>query len=297
MEWRKNLNIRVCTCIGILLFLPFLAGRALSQPLIESTPHGIIDWTLGVVWAYGSGSAGGGVAGESLDLQTSAALENARENLLQVLKRVRIDAEDTVEDLSKIDSRTMSQIRDMLAGIEARRAKPAQGARNGVQVSLKMSFRGGFAQLVLPAEIMSIAPLKQVGGKSSPPPPDKPDGLFTGLIVDATRLTAHPAMAPTIMDENGEAIFGSAFASREFAVQRGMTGYAADLETARNDTRVGGHPLVAKALAVSSGRHRCDLVVSNADAARLRKFSEHLLFLRECRVVIVLRPQAVGDRQ
>ena len=294
MEWRKNINLWICACVGALVFSPLLAGRALSQPLIESTPHGIIDWTLGIAWAHGSGSAAGAVVGGSLDKQTSVALDSARENLLRVLRQVRIGAEGTVDDLSKVDARTMSQIRDMVAGTEARHESRAQETQNTVQVSLKMSFRGGFAQLVLPAEIISIAPLKQVGGSSSTSAPSRRADLFTGLIVDGTHLNGKPAMAPKIMDENGEEIFGSAFASREFAVQRGMTGYAADLETARNDSRVGRNPLVAKALAVKSPQ-RCDMVISNADAARLRKFSEHLLFLRECRVIIVLSPNAVGD--
>jgi hypothetical protein len=148
----------------------------------------------------------------------------------------------------------------------------------------------------LPPDIKPIATLKQ--GKQSPTslPTENRSEVFTGLIVDATKIAAKPAMAPRILDEKGEEVYGAAFISREFAVQRGAAAYVTDLQTAGLDSRVGQKPLVAKALAVK-GPQSCDIVISNADAARLRKFSEHLLFLKECRVVIVLSPAAAGDTQ
>jgi len=34
----------------------------------------------------------------------------------------------------------------------------------------------------------------------------------------------------------------------------------------------------------------CDFVIKNIDATKLRSASEHLTFLRECRVIIILDP-------
>ena len=41
-------------------------------------------------------------------------------------------------------------------------------------------------------------------------------------IIDAKGLNAKPAMSPKVVDENGQEVYGSAYVSREFAVQQGM---------------------------------------------------------------------------
>jgi hypothetical protein len=109
------------------------------------------------------------------------------------------------------------------------------------------------------------------------------------MVVDARNIQAVPVLAPKILDEKLEEVFGPAFVSREFAVQHGMVRYTTDLLKAKLHPRVSVRPLIVKALkTIWPGR--CDFIISNADAAKLRSASEHLLFMRECRVVIVLDP-------
>jgi hypothetical protein len=107
------------------------------------------------------------------------------------------------------------------------------------------------------------------------------------MVVDARGLQAVPVLAPIVFDENLEEVFGPAYVSREYAVQHGIIRYTTDLWKAKFHPRVSDNPLIVKALKVLSPS-RCDFVISNADAAKLRSASEHLLFMRECRVVIVL---------
>jgi len=107
--------------------------------------------------------------------------------------------------------------------------------------------------------------------------------------VDARTMRAVPVLAPRILDENLEEVFGPAYVSREFAVQQGVARYTTDIWKAKFDTRVSDNPLIAKALKVL-WPGRCDFIISNADAAKLKSASEHLKFLKECRVIIVLDP-------
>ncbi|MCP4693467.1 MAG: hypothetical protein GY859_35845, partial [Desulfobacterales bacterium] len=73
------------------------------------------------------------------------------------------------------------------------------------------------------------------------------------------------------------------------AVRRGVSGYAADFEAARTSERTGPNPLIVKGLrAVAAGG--VNIIISNADAAKIRGSSEHLSFLKKCRVVIVIDP-------
>ena len=115
------------------------------------------------------------------------------------------------------------------------------------------------------------------------PPP------YSGVIIDATGIGAQPSLVPVIVDESGEVVYGSAYVSREFAVSRGMSGYSATLNAARNDPRVGSHPMIVKAVRTRPGGYT-DLVISTADAARLRSSAVHLDFLKACRVSIVIDP-------
>ena len=93
---------------------------------------------------------------------------------------------------------------------------------------------------------------------------------YTGLILDATGIDAQPALVPVVVDELGDVVYGPAFVSREFAVSRGMCAFSASLESARDDRRVGPHPLVIKALRTASSG-ATDLVISTADAGTIAK--------------------------
>jgi len=110
---------------------------------------------------------------------------------------------------------------------------------------------------------------------------------YTGLVVDARGLDIRPAMVPKIIDENHQEVYGSAFVSREYAVQQGMSGYGENLEVIIHNRRVADHPLVVKGLKVAGSGHS-EIVISNADASKLRSTSESLSFLKKCRVVIVI---------
>jgi hypothetical protein len=109
------------------------------------------------------------------------------------------------------------------------------------------------------------------------------------MVVDARGIQAIPVIAPRIFDENLEEVFGPTYASREFAVQEGFARYTTNLWQAKFDLRVSDNPIVVKALK-TLWPGRCDFIISNTDADKLRSASEHLLFLRECKVIIVLDP-------
>ncbi|MEC7424399.1 MAG: hypothetical protein VX844_07340, partial [SAR324 cluster bacterium] len=98
---------------------------------------------------------------------------------------------------------------------------------------------------------------------------------------------AQPAMSPKIYDEEGNELYGSAYVDQEFVQKHGMAGYVRDLDQALANDRVQGTPAVLKALS-SSGANQTDLILSKSDADQLRGLADHLNFLREARVVIVL---------
>jgi len=100
-------------------------------------------------------------------------------------------------------------------------------------------------------------------------------------------LGAVTAMAPKVLDEGGNDVYGEAFISRDYAVQQGVVGYAKSVDQAKGNERVGSNPLILKAIK-ASGKAAADVVISNTDAGKLKDTSIDFGFLKECRVIIVL---------
>ncbi len=285
-----------------------------SHDLIETLEWGSINWTQGAIEATGvmppSEHLFGSLVHEKkfikialndayrklLDKVLTVAFRAGYRNLLAVIKSVRIDADTLVGDLALEDDYIMAEIESMIKSAQV--VKKEYLSDGTVKITLQMSLYGGFSQLVLPQDIKlfeSIKILKKNSDKAASASRSQDAQIdlnsgeknYTGFVVDARNLHANPALTPIIQDENGEDVFGPPVISREFAVQHGICGYSTALKTACQLPRVAGNPLTVKGLR-AKGRGGSIIVISNADASKLRSSSKHLEFLKQCRVVIVM---------
>ena len=269
-------------------------SRAGSE-LIQQQEHGSIDWTAGLVEARGVGSPRKyyyDKPGDKGPKAIATATNKARHNLLETVVKIRINDDYRVIDIIENYPIIMTKLKEMVYDAPELETYRRYLANGSVEVWAQISLRGGFLQLILPPEIRQIESIKQVSPSKNPTRTRKispSEQVFSGLIVDARGLQLTPALSPKILDENLNEVFGPAFVSREFAVQNGMVSYTNQIQQAQTDGRVFGNPLVVKAIR-SVGPGRCDLVISNAHAAKLKRASEHLIFLKECRVIIVTDP-------
>lgn len=292
----RSRQLATACLIMFFTFAPAAAHGADLLSLIEFKDHGSIDWTAGVVTARGLGdpTSYSYQTGTAANRQQaiSEAITKARHNLLETIVGLRIDAQHRVIDIVENYPSIMANLREM-----AYKAPEVENLRSyhydgEVEVWSRMALNGGFSQLILPPDIRQIESIKQVRPRRNPPERSsrrRSPEIHTGMVVDARGIEAVPVIAPRILDENLEEVFGPTYASREFAVQHGVVRYATNIWQAKFDPRVSDNPIVVKALkTVWPGR--CDFIISNADADKLRSASEHLLFLRQCRVIIVLDP-------
>ena len=293
----KKYAILAIAFVGLLI-LPASTYCEQWQNLIEQIGNGSINWTRGVVQAKGIGAPPEKYYGkpQARPMALKAAKLDAIRNLLEVTKGVRISSTTTVKNYVVESDIIMSQVQGMVK--RAQIVHQEYMSDGTVELTMQMNLMGGFAQLILPKEIKqveSIRPIPPVHKellplivkKPSAPAPKPVSEVFTGMVIDARGINARPAMAPKILNENGEEVYGSAYVSREFAVQQGMSGYAKDLTAAQSNPRVTNSPLTVKGLR-TEGHGRSDIVISNADASKLRSASEHLSFLKKCRVMIVV---------
>ncbi len=252
-----------------------------DQDVVEQKTQGVINWSRGVIQAKGIGvlpnKLSNRVKARSTALQ-DATLDACRK-LLEVAKAIRIDGTTVVGDYEGKNDMIMSKIKSMVQRAEV--VKKEYFSDGTVEVTMEMNLRGGFAQLVLPGEIRPLESIRTIT------PVKNSSSVFTGLVVDTRGLGTKPVMAPKILDENAREVYGSAFVSREYAVQQGMSGYSKDLAAAQSNQRVSDNPLTVKGLKTEDVEHS-HVVISNADARRLRSASENLSFMKKCRVIIVV---------
>jgi hypothetical protein len=282
--------------IALLSIAATVGYGADRRPLVEFKENGLINWTTGMVEANGVKAPESytyyGKAPAQQPGTLPEAVSKARHNLLETLVSLRIDADSRVINVVEAFPSVMAQLRSM-----AQRAPEVKPLRKQlydgtVEVWTRMKLSGGFSQLILPPEIRHIEPIKRVQPYkkfSKFKSRSRSTQIHTGLVVDARGLPAIPVLAPRILDETLDEAFGPAYVSREYAVQHGVVSYATDIWQAKFNPRVGDNPLIIKALkTIWPGR--CDFIISNTAAGRLRSHFEHLQFLKECKVVIVLDP-------
>lgn len=247
--------------------------------LIEIKKEGRINWSNYTITTTGVGTPPVKSKSDTHQLALIIAKRAALKKIRQLVQSIRIDSFSTLGALFHKNDIILAEIENL---VKNTRIIDQQVYANGkVRVNMQLSLLGAFSQLILPEEIKQIESIKTI------PPQKKETPIFTGLVVDATGIETRPAMVYKIVDETGQEVYGPTFANRDSAVRQGMIGYIADLAVAQQNKRVTFYPLVLKGLKTYF-EAPSKIVISNKDASKLRGTSEHLDFLRKCRVMIVI---------
>jgi len=294
---KEKIIVSVCmtACVFFLCvelgFCQAITGGSERTQFIEQVgDKGKINWWEGYIDVLGGGAVDPDkIKGSNARLLClRAAKLDAYRNFLEIIKGVQLDSATTVKDFITQSDIINTQVRGVVRG-----AKP-QGEPNYLsdgtcEVTLRVPFAGSFAQIILPKtlDMKPEAAPPSMPAVTTPEKPTAPAVVYTGMVVDARGIQARPAMSPRILDENGKEVYGSMNVDREYAVQQGMSGYARDITAAQSNSRVTNNPVSVKGIK-TEGPGRSDIVISNADAEKIRSASDNLSFLKKCRVMIVL---------
>jgi hypothetical protein len=248
----------------------------------QAGDKGIINYEDGYVEAIGIGAPPERYLGKpnARPMALRAAKLDAYRNILEVIKGVRVDSNTVVRDFMTEND----EIRTSVEGVVRNFTVVNQDYMSDgtIEVTVRMNLSGRLSQTVLPK-----GPEPEPSAAPAPAPAAPTADSVTGLVIDARGLAARPAMSPKIVDENGREVYGSMQVDRQYAIQQGMTGYARDLTAAQSNPRVTSNPLSVKGIR-ADGPGKCDIIISNADAAKVRASAETMNYLQKCRVMIVL---------
>ena len=295
----------ISVMIMMLLLLPILL---LGQGYVQQMgTGGSVDWTSQIIRATGIGAPNPNFP---LAAQRASAIKAAEQdalrNLIATVKGVNLTSETLVENAMLTSDVITTKVSGAIRGY--RKVDTRYLSTGDVEVEIEVPMTGILLDALLPmtfggGTLMTGAVCPTCG---QPWPAGKPmpadmqaaqqgatnmgmaaGGSYTGLIIDARGLGLRPAMAPKVMDEQGDEVYGSRFVSREYAVDIGMAGYEKDINRARSNERVTDNPLIVKGLKVS-GPNRTDVILSADDSARIHNAAANMNFLQHCKVMFVL---------
>lgn len=268
-------------CAGLGFCQEKVSGSEWTQIVEQMGDKGKINWSEGYIEALGIGAPPERYIGkpQARPMALRAARVDAYRNLLEVTKGVRVDSTTVVKDFTVQSDVINAQVEGLIKG--AKVVNQEYMSDGTVEVTVRMPIAGGFSEIIVPRALdkkPEVAP---------PAPPAAAGVVYTGMVIDARGIQARPAMSPRILDENGKEVYGSMNVDREYAVQQGMSGYARDLTAAQSNPRVTNNPVSIKGIK-TEGPGRSDIIISTADAEKIRSATDNLSFLKKCRVMIVL---------
>jgi len=269
--------------IGISIFIYSIA---FSQGVVTQLENGSVDYSAQAINSIGIGFVPTNAvnAGQARRMALRIAKQDALRQLIEIVNGVTLTSETTMSG-AMVDDVINTKVRGFIRG--ARQVgQPKYLSDTSVEVEFTVPMNG-ISDIILPPVTVAAVAANNTGGVGTTAAPTATAGGVSGLIIDARGLKARPAMAPRILDQNGNAIYGPGKYDRKYAVSNGVAGYSKTLEAAQKDPRVTGNPLVIKGVAIS-GTNRTDIVVSNSDVSRIDVADRNGNILKDCRVLILL---------
>ena len=283
--WISPTIISVAILCSVVPVAAQAAGEGAGHYTDMVTPNGRADWTTGIVTAKGIGIPPKNPVSalQSKEMARTAAWAVALRNLLEVVKGVRVDSTTTVNNFVTTNDEVRTRVEGMVKG--AKLVKEQEMPDGSFETTVEMKLTGDLSGVVLPKSSPRTDPLPQY---------KKPvvDGhtiskSYSGLVVDARGTGAQTALAPRIMNEQGDEAYSVAYVEQRGVAEQGIAVYVSDLPSAQANPRVTNTPLVVKALR-TSGNNRTDLVVSDADVQTIHGVPDHFKFLKQAKVLVIL---------
>ena len=263
-----------------------------SVSLMQSA-HAAAMWDEGMITAEGFGTPPAGVYGSRANIMARrAAIVDAQRNLAEQVSGVQVDAETTVENFVTISDVVRTRVSALVKGAAVVEEQLMSDGSYRVVMSMPMYGMQGLSSAIMPAIRPNTPP--------TPPPTVisatitaqiQTSGIgYTGVIVDASGMGLKPSFSPVIYDTNGRAIYGVSNINYDQAISQGMVGYSSSLYDAKTLPRVGGSPLVVKAVQVRGGNNSTNpvnVVVSVDDGDRILAANAQSSMLMNGNVVFV----------
>ena len=255
------------------LFVFLLAFSSLTLAY-HSTQYGEINIQRGYIETVGKAVAPDNVSTQAQAklLAREGAILMGRTRMLELLEGVKIDAKTTMVNMMA-NQKVNQEVSGVVQG-----AHIVEGSENWDGEIYTIRLRKPIK------EVYKIVYQERKERFTKRPPKRKTE--YTGLVIDAREVDLTPQVMFEILNEYGNVVYSAAKAHYQPAVDRGLTGFASSIETAKEDSRTGSNPLVVEAID-TEGTANTNVVVSRQDGERIKYHLDETEVFRNVRVIIV----------
>ena len=259
--------------------------------LLDDRNSGRIDWSTGTVISYGVSEIdfkagipsdpdlGDGISLTEARIQAyKKAREKASENLVVLMKKIRVDSERMLYDLIEKNRIFRQRISEVIGTKAVMRDYPAGFHRSGCSAELRLRD----IILAIPVHF----PMHEFPSRLDNPI----QTAYTGLVIDARGMAVTPMLFPVIYNRDGLEVYGRDFIEAKSA-EKGIVAYAFTEREARGDI-AGDRPYYAAAIKELNG---CP-VLSDRDIKKIFSHRETLNNLKKCRVIFIIDKKSAGEQ-
>jgi len=268
-----------------LICLLLLQGFAFSQQdILQTFDEGVLNWTNLTIYVTGKGRPDPELSPAQYRLSALiSARKDATESILEILKNINLTSELRVGQLIEKSEAIKAQIEKIIDDLQIM-GKPRHMLDGTVEIDVEFHLFDEFLNVVLPQNGDKLAEFISDESSGEDNALENQVYSYTGLIVDCRGLQVDFALAPKVLDEQGQEVYGPGWVNHKIALTAGIVQYVRDEDKAF--ARVGEVPIKIKGLHIT-GTGRCDVIIANADAVRLLN-KDNLNFLNMCKVAFLV---------
>jgi hypothetical protein len=257
-----------------------------SSASIKPLPLGTVDWGKGVIVAHGEWRVAMSAEGLPVDHDSGTVIslnrgrvdayrrarERAIENMVQLVKGIRVDADTMFADLLERNDAVQSRIVNLIAGRVKVREFPMDFSTTGCRVEIPIGD-------LLPA-LPYTYPSDEFPSRIDNPVHTN----YTSLIIDARGLNVEPMILPSIFNEEGLEVYGRFMVDIRHATKHGIVAYASNHDGAMKNRTAGDHPYYTMAIREIKG---CP-VLADRDVRKIFSGTGTIEQLKKCRVIFII---------
>ncbi len=291
----KKTLVYLTICTLLIAGLPLIvsanpAPTDVNVPVTAVEPvgaNGSIDWDKGTVEAVGFGipSSLSRSPAQAKLMARRVAITEARRNLLEAIRGVKIDAETTVQNLEIANDTAKIKISGMVNSAKIINEQQLADGTYQVTMGIKLFGQGGLSEVITnTTKPATLVPLPEPS--SDYKAIDLP--AYTGLIIDAAGLPLSRVMSPVIYDDTGRLIYSQPNLIPEYIISQGMLEYLCTSEDLKaielGQSRAGVNPILVKAVDLRD--HNVNIIINQASADRILAANAQAGFLPKTMVCV-----------
>jgi hypothetical protein len=257
-----------------------------SSASVKEAPNGKVDWNKGVIVAHGQWRVEVSAGGLPVDHQGGSVIsfnrgrvnayrrarERAVENMVRLVKGIRVDADTMLADLLERSDEVQSRMVKLISSRVKVRAFPVDFATSGCRAELTIS------------DLLYAVPYTY-SAEEFPSRIDNPIPTnYTSLIVDTRGLDVEPMILPSIYNEEGLEVYGRSMVDIRHATRNGIVVYADSYDKAMKSRAAGDNPYFTMAVREIKG---CP-VIADRDVRKIFSGKETVERLKKCRVIFII---------